>query len=79
MRLRRTNALIVRAADAVIALPGGHGTMSEVALGLKMQKPVIGLTAWSEVPGVIPASTPAEAVRLALEAWGGVSQETRTS
>lgn len=60
------NALIARAAEAIIALPGGPGTLSEIALGLKMGRPVIGLTAWSEIQGVIPAATPEEAVSIAL-------------
>ncbi|MBW1708822.1 MAG: TIGR00725 family protein [Deltaproteobacteria bacterium] len=60
------NALIVRAAQAVIALPGETGTLSEVALGLKMGRPVVGLAAWGEINGVLPASDPDEAVRLAL-------------
>ena len=62
------NALVVRAADAVIALPGEHGTLSEVALALKMGRTVVGLGAWTEVLGVVPASDPAEAVALALDA-----------
>ena len=36
------NALVVRAADAVIAVGGGYGTLSEIALGLKAGKPVVG-------------------------------------
>lgn len=60
------NAIIARSAEAIIALPGGAGTLSEIALGLKMGRRVIGLTAWSEIKGVIPARTPAEALALAL-------------
>lgn len=62
------NILVVASADAVIALPGSHGTMSEVALALKLTKPVIGLRAWANVPGVQQAHTPEEAVELALAA-----------
>jgi len=61
------NALIVRAAEAVIALPGGPGTLSEIALGLKMGRRVIGLTAWSDIKGVLHVSSPKEAVTLALD------------
>jgi len=61
------NAVIVRAAEAVIALPGGAGTLSEVALGLKMGRPVIGLGAFGEVQGVVLAASPAEAVEKALK------------
>ena len=61
------NAVIVRAARAVIALPGGAGTLSEVALALKMGRPVIGLNAWADIPGVIAESDPARAARRAAE------------
>ena len=60
------NMLVVAAADAVIALAGSHGTLSEVALGLKHGRPVIGLDAWAEVSGVVRARTPEEVVEIAL-------------
>src|SRR3954463_8597643 len=37
------NGLIVRSADAVVAVGGGHGTLSEIALALKAGKRVVGL------------------------------------
>jgi hypothetical protein len=55
------NGLVVRAADAVVAVGGGHGTLSEIALALKLGRPVIGVGTW-EVHGVEHVSTPAEAV-----------------
>lgn len=71
------NALVVRAADAVIAISGEFGTLSEIALALKMGKPVVGLGTWElarrgrPVDAVVRAATPQEAVALALEAAGG--------
>ena len=62
------NAIVVGSADGVIALPGGPGTLSEVALALKMGKPVVGLSAWGDISGVISADSPSDAVRLILEA-----------
>ncbi len=62
------NVLVVASGDAVIALPGSYGTQSEVALALKLGKTVIGIQAWSSVPGVQVVQTPAEAVELALKA-----------
>jgi uncharacterized protein (TIGR00725 family) len=59
------NALVVRAADAVIALSGGYGTLSEVALALKTGKPVVGLGSF-ELEGMVQAGSPAEAVEAAL-------------
>jgi uncharacterized protein (TIGR00725 family) len=60
------NALVVRSADAVIAIGSGFGTLSEIAFALKLGRPVIGLETW-EIEGIIPAENPAEAVDLALE------------
>lgn len=40
------NGLVVRAADVVIAVGGGHGTLSEIALALKADLPVIGVDTW---------------------------------
>jgi uncharacterized protein (TIGR00725 family) len=60
------NALVVMGADAVIALPGQYGTLSEVAHALLAQTPVIGLGDGWSISGVIPVKTPAEAVDLAL-------------
>jgi uncharacterized protein (TIGR00725 family) len=62
------NILVVASGDAVIALPGSYGTQSEVALARKLGKTVIGVQAWQEVPGVLMAQTPAEAVESALRA-----------
>lgn len=59
------NGLVVRAADAVIAVAGGYGTLSEVALALKAGKPVVGLGTW-QIRGVLVAPDPAAAVELAL-------------
>jgi uncharacterized protein (TIGR00725 family) len=55
------NGLVVRAVDAVIAVGGGHGTLSEVAFALKLGRPVVGLGTW-EVHGVEHVSTPEEAL-----------------
>ena len=46
------NVLVVASADLVVALPGSHGTQSEIAIALKLGKPVIGFRAWSEIDGV---------------------------
>jgi uncharacterized protein (TIGR00725 family) len=60
------NGLVVRAADALIAIGGSHGTLSEVALALKSDLPVVGLGTW-DIPGIEPADDPAVAVKRALE------------
>lgn len=65
------NALVVRAADAVVAVAGGYGTLSEIALALKTGRPVVGLGTW-DIEGVEVAGTPEEAARLASERAMGV-------
>ncbi len=66
------NALVVRSADAVIAVRGGYGTLSEIALALKMGRPVVGLDTWQldppghEQAGLATANDPVEAVWKAI-------------
>jgi uncharacterized protein (TIGR00725 family) len=59
------NGLVVRSCDAVIALAGEYGTLSEIALALKAGKPVVGIETW-EIAGVRRASDAIAAVALAL-------------
>lgn len=59
------NALVVRAADALVAVGGAWGTLSEIALARKAGKPVAGLASW-ELEGVERFETPAEAVAAVL-------------
>jgi uncharacterized protein (TIGR00725 family) len=59
------NALVVRAADALIAIGGAYGTLSEIALALKAGKRVVGLDTW-QIDGVEPAEGPEAAVEAAL-------------
>jgi uncharacterized protein (TIGR00725 family) len=62
------NALIVRAAHAVIAVGGGWGTLSEIALAQRIQAPVVGLHDAFTVGVAIPrVATPAAAVQWALQ------------
>lgn len=70
------NALVARASDVLIAIGGEYGTLSEIALGLKMGKPVVGIGTWQlakdgrEVAAIIPAETPEEAIEKAFELVG---------
>ena len=70
------NVLLVRASDALVAVGGGFGTLSEIALALRIGVPVVGLATWgltlSEQPvDAFPVVGSAEeAARLATEAAG---------
>jgi uncharacterized protein (TIGR00725 family) len=59
------NGLVVRAADAVIAVGGAYGTLSEVALALAAGTPVVGLATWA-IDGIEALDSPAAAVTRAL-------------
>ena len=54
----------VRASDILVAVAGGYGTLSEMALALNADKPVIGLKTWKEIPGVHYADDYLEAIQL---------------
>ena len=60
------NVIIAATAGALIALEGAYGTLSEIALGLKLGRRVVGLGRRENPVGVLPARSPEEAVRLAL-------------
>jgi uncharacterized protein (TIGR00725 family) len=66
------NAVVVRAADVVIAVGGEFGTLSEIALALKTGVPVVGLGTWelskhgAPVTAIVRAANPEEAVAVAL-------------
>jgi uncharacterized protein (TIGR00725 family) len=61
------NALVVQSSDAVVAIGGGYGTLSEIAIALKTGHPVFGLKTW-EIKGVTKCATPEEAVLKAVRA-----------
>ncbi|OLC27130.1 MAG: TIGR00725 family protein [Actinobacteria bacterium 13_1_20CM_2_65_11] len=60
------NVLIVTAAESIIAIGEGWGTLSEIAIARRLGRPVVGLDSWS-VKGLDSVDTPADAVRRALE------------
>jgi len=68
------NVIVVLSGQAVIAVGGSYGTLSEIALALAHGIPVVGLKTWSfsrdgkADPGIVYARTPSEAVSLAIAA-----------
>lgn len=66
------NVIVVKSAEAIIAIGGGYGTLSELGHALRNGTPVVGLNTWSlsrnERPdnSIVPARNPADAVKKAL-------------
>lgn len=60
------NSIIVHTADVLIAIGGEYGTLSEIALALKIGKGVIALEPQFQIPGIITVQTPLSAVDEAL-------------
>ena len=66
------NAIVARTADVLVAVAGEFGTLSEIALALRLGKPVVGLSTWElaragrPVPAIVPAAGATEAAELAL-------------
>ncbi len=56
------NIIIVRSADALIAVGGRYGTLSEIAFGLAFGKPIVGLHTWQNLGQIIHVETPEQAV-----------------
>lgn len=72
------NAIIALTADALIAVDGSYGTLSEIAFALAYGKPVVGLDTWRITPGsgvederIVRAEGPVQAVEQAIAAAGG--------
>ena len=70
------NALVAQAGEAVIAIGGGAGTLSEIALAVKSGRQVVTLQSWRAQAGdgtwlgLRVAQDPEEAVSMALEGIG---------
>ena len=61
------NIIIVRTADALIAVGGKYGTLSEIAFALSFGKPIVGLHTWQNFEPIFYASQPDEAVEAAFK------------
>ncbi len=56
------NSIIAHTADAIVAVDGEYGTLSEIALGLKLKKPVVGIKTPWDIPGLVRVREPVEAI-----------------
>jgi uncharacterized protein (TIGR00725 family) len=62
------NLAVVASGDAVIAVGGRYGTLAEIGFALTLGRPTVVLEPGWEVDGTLRATTPEEAVDLALAA-----------
>lgn len=60
------NAVVVGSADAVVALAGEGGTLSEIGFALKIGRPVVALRSWPNIEGIEHAEDPTAAVGEAM-------------
>jgi uncharacterized protein (TIGR00725 family) len=67
------NVLVVRSSDALIAVEGSYGTLSEIAIGLKLKKPIVGLNTWGISKEIIQAKNAKEAVSIAISLLSPIS------
>ena len=75
------NLAVVATSDAVIAVGGSWGTLSEIALARRLGRPVVALASWTlespvaedEGTGIEVAEVAEEAVRIALDAASGAA------
>ncbi len=63
------NLLIVLSSDAIAAVDGKYGTLSEIALALARKKCVLGIETW-DIPGVEKVEGPKQAVKRIKEILG---------
>jgi uncharacterized protein (TIGR00725 family) len=61
------NVLVVHASDALVAVDGETGTLSEIAIALKVGKPIVGIKTW-ELEGRVPlAQEGGEAITMIMD------------
>ncbi len=61
------NVIIAHTARALVAVEGEYGTLSEIAISLKLGRPVAALGGWSDIPGIAAVGSPQEAVDLVFD------------
>jgi uncharacterized protein (TIGR00725 family) len=70
------NLAVVSSGDAVIAVGGEWGTLSEIGFARALGRPVVALRSWTlkgegsmeSAPGIVPAVSAEEAIAAALDA-----------
>jgi len=62
------NIIIVRSSDAVIAIAGKYGTLSELAFALRFDVPIVGIATWNIDIPILRAKNPKQAVDMLFSA-----------
>lgn len=61
------NIIVVRTCNAIIAIGGSYGTLSEIAFALKLGIPIVGIKTWDVSSEIKRVSSPKEAVDMAFD------------
>jgi uncharacterized protein (TIGR00725 family) len=65
------NRIIALSGGVVIAVGGKYGTLSEIAFALQAGKPVCAIGRWGSIEGVVPVSSPEDAIAFVQKKLGG--------
>ena len=55
------NLLVIRAGEAIIAIGGAYGTLSEISYAFQLEKPVVGLNSWN-LSGLTNVNKPSQVI-----------------
>lgn len=69
------NVILVQTAAAVIAIEGGYGTLSEIAIARKLGKPLVLLDSWQDIDETLTAEAPHQAVATIFSLLGRNNQQ----
>ena len=64
------NIIVASSSDAIIAIGGSFGTLSEIAFALRLKIPIIGINTWDVSSDIKKAETPQQAVFMAIRLIG---------
>lgn len=69
------NVILVQTAAALIAIEGGYGTLSEIAIARKLGKPLVLLDSWQDIDETLTVDTPHQAVATIFSLLGRNHQQ----
>jgi uncharacterized protein (TIGR00725 family) len=69
------NVILVQTAAALIAIEGGYGTLSEIAIARKLGKPLVLLDSWPDIDTTLTTDAPQQAVAIIFSLLGRNHQQ----